>query len=58
MYMNRCIRERSPGGAAGITTTYQDWDNAADMCRVLEPFKDATEALERDYIAQPLDPAL
>ena len=29
-------------------TTYQDWDNAADMRRVLEPFKDATEALEGD----------
>ena len=41
-------------GGAGITITYQDWDNAADMRRVLEPFKDATEALEGDYIALPL----
>ena len=44
-----------PGGA-GITITYQDWDNAADMRRVLEPLKDATEALEGDYIALPLVP--
>jgi len=46
-----------PGGA-GITITYQDWDNAADMRRVLEPFKDATEALEGDYIALPLVPCI
>ena len=39
-----------PDGA-GIAITYQDWDNSADMLRVLEPFKDATEALEGDYIA-------
>ena len=36
--------------------TYQDWDKMADMRRVLEPFKDATEALEGDYIALPLLP--
>ena len=41
-------------GGAGITITYQDWDNAADMRRVLEPFKDATEA----YIALPLVPCI
>ena len=35
-------------GGAGITITYQHWDNAADMRRVLEPFKDATEALGVD----------
>ena len=41
-------------GEASITITYQDWDNAADMRRVLEPFKDATEA----YIALPLVPCI
>ena len=36
-----------PGlGGAGIVITYHDWDNAADMLRVVEPFKDATEDLE------------
>ena len=45
-------------GEASITITYQDWDNAADMRRVLESFKDATEALEGDYIAQPLVPCI
>ena len=43
-------------GGAGITITYQDWDNAADMRRDLEPFEDATEALEGGYIALPLVP--
>ena len=37
---------------------YQDWDNATDMRRVLEPFKDATEALKGDYIALPLVPCI
>ena len=46
-----------PGGP-GITITYKDWDNAADMRRVLEPFKDATEALEGYYIALPLVPRI
>ena len=46
-----------PGGA-GITITYQHWDNAADMRRVLEPFEDVTEALEGDYVALPLVPCI
>ena len=45
-------------GGAGITITYQDWENAAEMRRVLEPFKDTTEALERYYIALPLVPCI
>ena len=45
-------------GLASITITYEDWDNAADMHRVLEPFKDATEGLEGNYIALPLVPCI
>ena len=41
-------------GGAGIKITYQDTGNAADMRRVVEPFKDATGALEGGYIALPL----
>ena len=54
MYAN----DRPGLGGAGITITYlvQDWDNAADMRRILEPFKNATEALEGDYIGLPLVP--
>ena len=38
--------------------TYHDWDDAADMLRVVEPFKDATEDLEGNYIALPLPPCI
>ena len=55
MYMRTTARA---WGGAGITITYQDWDNAADMRRVLEPFEDATEALEEDDIALPLVPCI
>ena len=43
---------------AGITITYQDWNNAAAMRRVLESFKDATEALEGDNITLPFVPCI
>ena len=42
------------GSGAGITITYQDWKNAENIHMILERFKEATEALEGDYIALPL----
>ena len=45
-------------GGAGITITYQDWTNAENLHRILEPFKEATEALEGDYITLPLVPCI
>ena len=45
-------------GGPGITITYEDWDNAADMRRVLEPFKDSMEALDGDYIAMTRVPCI
>ena len=46
------VCERPPGGGRHHDHV-PGLDNAADMRRVVEPFKDAIEALERHYIALP-----
>ena len=51
-------KDRQGWGGADIMITYQNWDNAADMRPVLEPFKDATEALQGYYIALPRVPCI
>ena len=58
MYIYMYVFANDRPGGAGITITYQDWDNAVDMRRVLEPFKDAAGDLEGEFIALPLVPAL